>query len=66
MIKKEVLGVILLHYSPSSRTLSINSFYNTINCAVGKGGGNSITRGELVDGSYEFAIVGGEGVTFFQ
>ena len=40
--------------------------YYAIDCAVGKSGGDGVARGELGDGGYELAIVGGEGVTFFQ
>ena len=40
--------------------------YCAINCAIGEGGGDGVAGGELGDGGYEFAIVGGEGVTLFQ
>ena len=40
--------------------------YYAIDCAVGEGGGDGVAGGELGDRGYEFAIVGGEGVTFFQ
>ena len=40
--------------------------YYAIDCTVGEGGGDSVAGSELGDGGYKFAIVGGEGVTFFQ